>query len=155
MTAAIVPLDYGMPWEFNDGGRSDWYRGRAGDCVVRAIAIATGREYKTVYNDIGDMMRAKSKRGRSGRVKNFSPRNGVPRPIIRAYLDPDFLWTPTMFIGSGCTVHLRTGELPARGALIVSLSKHLTAVLDGIVHDTHDPSRQGTRCVYGYWTTSD
>ena len=22
---------------------------------------------------------------------------------------------------------------------------------DGVVHDTYDPSRDGTRCVYGYW----
>lgn len=25
------------------------------------------------------------------------------------------------------------------------------AVVDGVVRDTHDPSRDGTRCVYGYW----
>lgn len=23
---------------------------------------------------------------------------------------------------------------------------------DGVIRDTHDPSRDGTRCVYGYWT---
>ncbi len=55
-----------------------------------------------------------------------------------------------MAIGSGCTVHLRIGELPA-GRLVVSLSKHMTAVIDGVIHDTYDPSRGGTRCVYGYW----
>ena len=31
------------------------------------------------------------------------------------------------------------------------LSRHITAVVDGVIHDTHDPSRKGTRCVYGYW----
>jgi hypothetical protein len=55
-----------------------------------------------------------------------------------------------MSIGSGCTVHLRDGELPM-GRLIVSVSLHLVAVIDGIIHDTHDCSRDGTRCVYGYW----
>jgi hypothetical protein len=44
----------------------------------------------------------------------------------------------------------RNGELPI-GRLIVSVSKHLVAVVDGVIHDTHDPSRAGTRCVYGYW----
>lgn len=34
---------------------------------------------------------------------------------------------------------------------VVRLSKHFTAVIDGVVHDTHDPSRDGTRCVYGIW----
>jgi hypothetical protein len=61
-----------------------------------------------------------------------------------------FVWTPTMTIGSGCRVHLRDGELPM-GRLVVSVSKHATAVIDGVIHDTHDPARGGTRCVYGFW----
>jgi hypothetical protein len=24
-------------------------------------------------------------------------------------------------------------------------------VIDGVIHDTHDCSRNGTRCVYGYY----
>ncbi len=58
--------------------------------------------------------------------------------------------TPTMAIGSGCKVHLRDGELP-RGRLIVNASKYTVAVIDGVIHDTHDCSRDGTRCVYGCW----
>ena len=38
-----------------------------------------------------------------------------------------------------------------RGVIIVAISKHYTAVIDGVIHDMHDPSRGGTRCVYGYW----
>ena len=59
-----------------------------------------------------------------------------------------------MFIGQGCKVHLKKSELPA-GILIVSCSKHITVVKDGILQDTYDCSRQGTRCVYGYWTKSN
>ena len=55
-----------------------------------------------------------------------------------------------MSIGSGCKVHLRADELPS-GRLIVSLANHVVAVIDGVLHDTHDSSRDGTRCVYGYW----
>jgi len=33
----------------------------------------------------------------------------------------------------------------------VKVSKHLTAVIDGVMYDTHDPSRGGSRCVYGYY----
>jgi hypothetical protein len=47
-------------------------------------------------------------------------------------------------------VHLRDGELPM-GRLVVSVSKHTTAVIDGIIRDNHDPSRSGMRCVYGYF----
>jgi len=45
---------------------------------------------------------------------------------------------------------LRADELPS-GRLVVSVSKHLTAVVDGVIHDTHDCSRVEARCVYGYW----
>jgi hypothetical protein len=27
----------------------------------------------------------------------------------------------------------------------------LCAVIDGVIHDTFNPSRGGSRCVYGYW----
>jgi hypothetical protein len=47
-------------------------------------------------------------------------------------------------------VHLRADELPS-GTLIVKVSKHLSAVIDGVIQDTHNPSRGGTRCVYGYY----
>jgi hypothetical protein len=59
-------------------------------------------------------------------------------------------WTATMGIGTGCTVHLRADELPS-GRIIATVSGHLVAVVDGVVHDTHDPTRDGTRCVYGYY----
>jgi hypothetical protein len=55
-----------------------------------------------------------------------------------------------MRIGSGCMVHLRAEELPS-GRLIVSVPRHLVAVVDGTIHDTHDSSRAGARCVYGYF----
>jgi hypothetical protein len=55
-----------------------------------------------------------------------------------------------MKVGSGCQVHLRPDELPS-GTLIVKVSKHLTTIIDGMIQDTHDPSRRGTRCVYGYY----
>jgi len=57
---------------------------------------------------------------------------------------------PIMGIGTGCKVHLRDGELPP-GRMVVSVSQHYTAVIDGVVFDTHNPCRGGTRCVYGYW----
>ena len=75
----------------------------------------------------------------------------MPRRIYEPWLlGRGFEWTPTMSIGSGCTVHLADGELPD-GRLVVSLSRHLAAVVDGTVRDTYDPSRDGTRCVYGYY----
>ena len=137
-------------WCYDDGGRkAAGYCGVAGDCVVRAVAIATGRSYQQVYDDVNGLAlnerRSKLKRGRS------SARNGVHKPTIRRLLASyGWTWTPTMRVGQGCRVHLVAHELPP-GRLVVSVSKHLVAVIDGLIHDTHNPSRGGTRCVYGYW----
>lgn len=129
------------PWVFHDGGRATaGFKGSApGDCVVRAAAIVTGRPYKEVYNLVNTLARKPV------------ARTGVPKPLTRrlmAHLGLE--WVPTMGIGTGTRVHLRADELPG-GSLVVQVTKHVVAVIDGIVYDTHDPSRDGTRCVYGYW----
>ena len=143
-----------LPLCWDDGGRKlAGFQGTTSDCVVRAISIVANRPYALVYSEINDY--AKSERRGSRKRGISSARLGVYKDTIRKYLaDLGFKWTPTMQIGSGCKVHLRKGELP-QGELIVSLSKHLTAVINGIIHDTHDPSRGGTRCVYGYWKRTE
>lgn len=141
-----------MKFVFNDGGRAvSGFRGRTGDCVVRAIAIGTGKPYREVYEDLN--MLAKSER--SGTRKRSSSRTGVHRSIYRRYLQSlGWRWTPTMQIGSGCRIHLKKSELP-RGILIVRVSGHLAAVIEGVLHDTYDCSRKGTRCVYGYFSRGE
>lgn len=149
--------DEGTTWSYDDGGRKlAGFRGDAGDCVVRAIAIAAELPYLQVYGALGDGARdLKERRMRLGRRtlhKSTSPRDGVPRPVYTEYMRRlGWTWTPTMGIGTGCRVHLRASELPP-GRLVVAVSKHLVAVVDGIVRDTYDCTRLGTRCVYGYWT---
>ena len=140
-----------MKWEFDDGGReAAGYKGRAGDCVCRAIAIATGKPYQEVYDDINRL--AKSERTGKRKKGISSAREGVYKATIRKLMaEYGWEWHPTMQVGSGCTTHLKSSELPA-GRLVVNVSKHTTAVIDGVCHDTYDPSRDGTRCVYGYYT---
>jgi len=140
-----------MKYQYDDGGRvAAGYQGQAGDCTTRAIAIATGLSYQTVYNALNAMGREERFR-RPGKTKS-SARTGVRKTTIRKYLAGlGWTWHPTMRIGSGCTVHLADKELTP-GRLIVSVSRHTVAVVDGVIHDTYDPSRSGTRCVYGYYT---
>jgi len=136
----------------DDGGRSKYFKGKAGDCVTRAISIASGVDYREVY----DRLAAGNSLQRGGGKK--SARHGifVKRKWFKEYMaELGFVWTPTMKVGSGCTTHLRTGELPAKGKLVCSLSKHYAAVIDGVIHDTSDPSRNGRRCVYGFWTLGE
>jgi len=141
----------------DDGGRTEaGYKGHAGDCVTRSIAIATRRPYREVYDALSEGERNKRATKRS-RVKASSARDGVhtKRKWFKDYMASiGFRWVPTMQIGAGTTVHLNAAELPS-GRLVVVVSRHYTAMIDGIVHDTHDPSRDGTRCVYGYWTLEE
>lgn len=139
-----------MQFVFDDGGRSAaGFKGTTGDCVCRAIAIASGMPYKEVYNLINEFgkreHRSKRKSGRS------SARTGVYIDTIKRIMSHlGWTWVPTMQIGSGCTTHLRSEDLPS-GRLVVQLSRHNAAVIDGVLHDTYDCTRDGSRCVYGYW----
>lgn len=145
------------PLEFfeNDGGRkAAGFKGSAGDCVTRAIAIATDKTYREVYDALGRRQKQFVKDTRSKKInkdKSTTARDGVYREVYQEYLESlGWKWKPTMEIGSGCQVHMRKDELPA-GTIICRLSRHISTVIDGVVHDTHNPCRQGTRCVYGYF----
>ena len=146
---------------YDDGGRST-AKGHGGtaaadDCVTRAIAIAIGIDYAEVYAKLTELQHDWCHTSRTKEAKHmletgrWHARHGVHKVIMNMFLEPlGWTWTPTMGIGTGCTVHLRADELPS-GIVICSLSRHVATVIDGVIHDTHDPSRDGTRAVYGYW----
>ena len=145
------------PFQRNDGGReAAGFKGGAGDCVVRSIAIAANLPYLQVYKDLrsANANYADLRNDKLARRLNqtgSSPRNGNHRNVFHDYITKQgFDWVPTMRVGQGCQVHLRPDELPS-GILIVKVSKHLTAIVNGVIQDTHDPSRGGRRCVYGYY----
>lgn len=173
----MTPL---MPFIHDDGGRAAaGYKGSAGDCVARSIAIAAERPYAEVYAALAAGMGAQRASTRTPKHA-ATARNGIftRRKWFRDYMRSlGFEFVPTMAIGSGCKVHLVAAELPA-GRLIVSVSKHYTAVVDGVIRDTFDPNQRppvfyaadardipagakphgggwlfepGPRCVYGYW----
>lgn len=147
----------------DDGGRTAaGFKGRAGDCVARSIAIAAGLPYAEVYAALAKGTGTQRASKRTAK-RSASARAGINtgRKWFKDYMASlGFRWVPTMAIGSGCTVHLTADELPM-GRLVVSVSGHMTAMVDGIIHDTYDPRRpdrvdgvlRETRCVYGYWTT--
>ena len=141
-----------MEFVYSDGGRSRYFKAEnVGDCVTRAIANATGMDYKEVYDGLKAL--AKKERITKHHKKQSSVRNGVRIQTERKYMTQVLGWTwhPTMQIGKGCTVHLRSDELPG-GNLVVSVSRHTTCVKDGVLFDTYDCTRDGERCVYGYYT---
>lgn len=177
-----------MKWTYDDGGRaSAGYLGRTGDCVVRAVAIAAQLPYAEVYEALAkcnaSVRQRHDKLQRSIRGKRSARRGVFVHGVgFKRYMASiGWKWTPTMGIGTGCTVHLRDGELPM-GRIIAAVSRHYCAVIDGVIHDIYNPSERATtiypphtpaiqlpkgarllengngwaykpdRCVYGYWS---
>jgi len=143
-----------IPFTPADGGRSTaGYRGNAGDCATRAIAIATDRPYREVY-DLVNSYASNERTGRRKRGKSNARKGVYIRTMRKIMADLGWTWNSAMHIGSGCSMHLRADEVP-EGRVIVRLSRHHAAVIDGVLYDTHDCSREGTRCVYGYWSPAE
>lgn len=130
-----------MKFVYDDGGRSKYFKAsNVSDCAIRAISIATQKDYKEVYNALKELNGGQS------------CRDGTPKKVSKKYLiSVGWKWHPCMTIGSGCQVHLTREELP-NGRIVAEVSRHLVAIVDGVIHDTYDCSREGSRCVYGYWS---
>lgn len=161
-----------MKFKFNDGGRqAAGFKGHTGDCVCRAICIAAELPYNEVYEFLAKNNAAQRKSKRTPKKgKTAAHGINVTRKWFKEYMQQlGFAWIPTMFVGKGCKVHLTDGELPM-GRLIVSVSNHYTAVIDGVINDIYNPQRgkpeqiitvNGSRmmtipatperCVYGYY----
>jgi len=162
----LNPKDGRCRWVKDDGGRrgSGIPRGckdEVGDCVARAIAIATQKPYREVHDaltvaKVRDVAAGKSdwtrRARRKGGVYAFHADHGVGDEVYGPYLkDLGWRFTSTKELPRGRGVHLRADELP-KGRLMVLLPGHLTAVIDGVIHDTLDCSDEGRRRIRGYWT---
>jgi hypothetical protein len=157
-----------LPVSHDDGGREraglPTVR-RQGDCVVRAIAIATLTPYAVVREQLSRRIaaelvdflprRVEDALAHGDDVADLLPRFfAVDYGVARAAYEPHLLelgwrWEPLMGIGTGCRYHLAVGELPS--TCIAVASRHVVAVMAGRVRDIGDPTRNGTRCVYGVY----
>ena len=154
-----------LGFNYNDGGRGKYFKGDTGDCVTRAISIATGRDYKEVYNTLNKMGQRESVKRHKGH-KRTNARLGVFKETWKRYLrDAGWIHVSTCEFGSHKSkVKFVDGALPSKGTFIVQLSRHLTCVVDNVINDTYDCSSKDyydwqtgdlvtndERCVYGYW----
>jgi hypothetical protein len=141
-----------LPFNYNNPGSR-----RTSDCVCRAITIATGLPYQQVWDRLaaGNAGQRRSKHDKGGARKHTADKGiCTSRQWFKDYMrELGFTWVATMGIGTGCRTHLAAGELPM-GRIVCCVSKHYVAVIDGVINDTYDCSRSGTRCVYGYWRTT-
>lgn len=101
------------------------------DCVYRAISIATGKDWITVYDELTSLGR-----------ELLSPPNG--KNTLSAYLDK---------IGKRVkpivnSKRLLPTDLPKRGTYVISQANHLTTVKDGRVRDTWDTSKRSSYLIW-------
>lgn len=122
---------------YNDGGRSKYFKGTAGDCAARSMAIALGLDYKQAYNEIAAQNKA------MGYGK--SARNGIYKDDFSKVLKRHgWIWHPApKFDGRKA----RCSDMP-HGTVIARQSRHFVTVIDGVPHDIWDCS---DKMVYGYW----
>jgi hypothetical protein len=128
-----------MEFIWHDGGRAACgFVGSAGDCVPRAIAIATGEVYRDVY----DLLSERSRK---------TARNGVVNAVFREYL------AESGWKASTDTVVTVNG-LP-KGVVIVEFKSeerkrhgHLSCVIDHTVYDTWNPFEDASYQVEQHWT---
>lgn len=121
-----------MKWIQNDGGRlesfPDNYKKkdlRIGDCVIRAIAIATQQDYKKVWSDLFEL----------GKEMGFMPNS---EQTYLKYL-ADNGWNEIK-LGKKL-VRLSFSEVTEMSKdkfIICSTAGHLVAMKDGNIFDTYD-----------------
>lgn len=127
-----------MAYIQNDGGRSKaGYKGSAGDCGARALAIALNLDYQKAYDHI-----AHANQKHHGKK---SARNGVDKNIYSNVLGVyGLVWHQApKFEGRKA----KCSDMPT-GTVIARQAGHFVAVIDGVPHDTWDCSE---KMVYGYW----
>jgi len=131
-----------MKFQYTDGGRSlAGYSGKTGDCVVRALTLATGSSYMNMYQFVN----ATSKAFESHRRVKSNNVHGVYESSVRGIMRVmKFKWTAKR-VGAMLKV-------PTKGSYIVSIQGHVCAVVNGIILDTHNSlTPDNLRYSYGYW----
>jgi len=132
---------------YDDGGRAEaGYRAKGvGDCVPRAIAIATGTPYKKVLGDL--YLQQKILYWNAYSRSNPHPTQGTHPAVYGKYLE-GLGWKRVYPKGK---LRFRKDNLPKRKKVIVQLDSHLAAVIDGKLRDTYESSKQGEKFIRGYW----
>lgn len=148
------PRNKALPLVIDDGGRAAaGYKGVCGDCVVRSVAIASQRPYKDVYREIAEINLITRKTKTRKTVGKKTARYGVytdAPPFTRYMQSIGWAWVGMPSGRNSTPVFFRRGNLPG-GRIIVSIQSHYCAVIDGVIHDTHDGSDNGNAIVLGYW----
>ena len=133
-----------ISYRYDDGGRAvAGYRGKTGDCVVRAIAICARQEYRAVYATMAEHMKANGYAA-SGNAYATRERNRKA-PRRRGQLSARRVQDRVLEAYGFGRVGLPAGERPTfteahrlYGNCVVGTTKHVAAIVDGALRDTFD-----------------
>lgn len=106
------------------------YGNRIADCVIRCLSVLTNREWEKVYDELTDL---------SGDIGLLF--NDVE--FVEEYLDSKYL--------RECHYSKTVGEFAKEypyGKYAVTMNGHITAIIDGNIIDTFDPSNRIMRCAW-------
>ena len=133
-----------IDYRYDDGGReSAGYRGRTGDCVVRAIAICTGEDYRAVYLTMAEHMK-RNGYAASGNAYATRQRNRKA-PRRKGQIAARRVQDRVLEVYGFRKVRLPAGARPTFteaqhqfGDCVVGTTKHVAAIVDGALRDTFD-----------------
>ena len=106
-------------------------RGRnISDCVVRAMSVLTNKSWRRMYDELSELA------GDVGLL--FSDVH-----FVEQYLDERY--------DRECHYSKTVGEFAREypiGRYAVTMNNHITAIIDGVIYDTFDPSNRIMRCAW-------
>ena len=117
-------------YEFDDGGReAAGYRGSARDCAARALAIASGADYRDCYAALAEANARYEANGRR------SARNGIDRRASDR-VKKAFGFTKVKLPKGPRPTYTEAYE--RYGDCMVTTTRHICAIIDGTLRDTFD-----------------
>ena len=133
-----------IDYQYDDGGReAAGYRGRTGDCVVRAIAVCARQNYRAVYLTMAEQMK---RNGYAASGNAYAIRERHRRaPRRKGQISARRVQDRVLELYGFRKVRLPAGARPTFteahrrfGDCIVGTTKHVAAVVDGALRDTFD-----------------
>ena len=100
------------------------------DCVLRSISLLTGKSWGETYDELAYLA-----------AKNGYMTDNVE--FVEHYLDNRY--------PRECHYSKTVGEFANErmfGKYAVTMDGHITAIIDGVIYDTFDPSRRVMRCAW-------
>lgn len=118
-----------LPYNKNDGGRGEYFKGKGNDCAVRGIAIATKKDYLETYLSL---------------IKAIQDSvdidtDGIKFRIVKKYLE-SLGWKYHGFYGKGGKINKNNPNIPKKGTFILDTPNHITTIIDGIIQDNFNSS---------------